>query len=173
LSKLRDDEWVSDQDDEPVINPTSILQEHYYYALKGSTPDIDRMIKTLKDQNADHTTLWALAVMRKMLEDPTRWEYEIRMLTDVIRQRCVIGALGDKVAHQERMREESKPVFSKIVYLSFAEPTSKEMDQSLVLHGFTWSPNDHRWWAWSSPDRDKFIKAIEAECSVSQAEKFL
>ena len=169
----REWEWVKpdSKTEENDLSPTQILKTQYICAMNGATDELRHMIAEAKD--GDLTVLWALNVLNKLIVDPDRWAYEIRILTDVVRQRCVSGFLGDKTASREVMLTEHPPEFRYVIYVSFPDQPGKKMEKALVDHGFAWEGGEHRWWAWDSPERIALADAIKEECSVVKGERFL
>jgi len=90
-----------------------------------------------------------------------------------VRQRCVSGHLGDKVASREVMLTEHPPEFRYVLYVSFPDKPGKKMEHALVMHGFAWEEGEHRWWAWNTPEREELARSIKEECSIVLGEKFL
>jgi hypothetical protein len=174
---LPENEWehlIAGEVHEYEPNPTQILKEQAFFALKGGLPQLDALVASAKEEGTDTTVLWCLAVIAKMMEQSSdRWSFDIRILMDVIRQRCVAGTLGDKIASRQILVHETPPEFRHIITVSFPVDPGKDMERALATAGFNWNKDKHWWWAWNDDHRQAFVDAIKKECSVSKEEKFI
>lgn len=152
------------EEDSPHDNLNS-AKEKALAELHKVCPEITQAVK---EKLGDTTTLWALAAIARLATNPDMFELEIRIVSDILRQRVLDGVNGD-TAHAKHCKEKkNEPEFlRKITLGSLPERCGKVMTKRLNEIGFSHS-KANGWWAWESKERCRFMEMLKSDGVVTQ-----
>jgi hypothetical protein len=128
-------------------------------------PEITQVVK---EKLGDTTTLWALAAIARLATNPDMFELEIRIVSDILRQRALDGANGDTAHAKHCETKKNEPQFLKKVTLgSLPKECGAILIKRLNEIGFSHS-KANGWWAWENKERRQFMETLKRDGVVTQ-----